>query len=488
MEPDLSRFEIAPEGIINSENTGIFNPVSRQEHLNVPNPSVSNPAGATPRMPTGSLAADNQLMTNYISSPHPDLPNQYNIIIAGDDDEDDDDDDVISQTLNSPQAHSMEMDLQGDMDLQHPGSIGEQSLNDQAMGGLPYRSYTVQFKLNALDWYYKNGENKNLTAKMFNVDRKRIRDWLLDERNLRTDPTPQRTKRKRANSLPQYKDIEDALYKFYIAQREKGIRPKNAELRAKSLEFASMLGYRETFKASIHWLCNWKRRNKISFAVPDHVTPSSAAEEEEDSGAATPPFMEERLARPQMYKMGRGGGGGNYTNAAGVDGVQSATGGNVGYAVKSEPSGGGGGVAYTGTSGGNMGYAGSSNPSGGSGNMGYVTNSVSSRSSPSGGHALGRVVASSGADGLALPRSSNGAGVGGRGYGSTGIDSSSLAQPRSSNSVGGVAYSGTGLDGLGGSRSLGMDGVSLGERRREAAHHIPEQSVSECVCVGEGIN
>ena len=471
MEPDLPRFEIAPDGIINAESTGIFNPVSRQEHMNAPS-SVSNPAGAIPRMPTGSLAADNQLMTNYISSPHPDLPNQYNIIIAGDDDEDDDDDDIISQTLNSPRAHSMEMDLHGDMDLQHPGSMAEQSVNDQAMAGLPYRSYTVQFKLNALDWYYKNGENKNLTAKMFNVDRKRIRDWLLDERNLRTDPTPQRTKRKRANSLPQYKDIEDALYKFYMTQREKGIRPKNAELRAKSLEFASMLGYREAFKASIHWLCNWKRRNKISFAVPDHVTPS-ATEEEDESGAATPPFMEERLAgrtQPQqMYKVGRAGSG-NYTNAVGVDGVQGATGGKVGYAVKSETS--GGGVVYTGTSGG---YIANSTHSGGSGSMGYVVNSVSSRSSPGGGHMLGRVIASSGADGVAgLSRSSNGAGVGGRSYGGgAGMD---MALPRSSNSVGGMAYSGTGLDGLVGSRSLAMDGVSLGERR--VTHHIPEQSVS----------
>lgn len=419
MEPDLSRYEIAPEGVVNSENTSIYNSVSRQE-MNASTqslraPAVSNPAGATPRMPTGSLVTDNQLMSNYISSPHPDLPNQYNIIIADDDDEDD----VISQTLNSPQAHSM--------DLNNPGSMSEQS-----MGAVPYRSYTVQFKLSALDWYYKNGENKNLTAKMFNVDRNRIRDWLLDERNLRSDPTPQRTKRKRANSMPQYKDIEDALYKFYLTQREKGIRPKNAELRAKSLEFASMLGYRETFKASIHWLCNWKRRNKISFAVPEHLI-QNATEEEDDSGTATPPFMEEQLGRvPQPYKVGQVGhvGGGNYGN---VDGTQSASGGN--------------------------------------GGVGYVVNSVSSRSSCGG----------SGADSAAIPRSSNGASIGGRAYGGTGIDTSALVPPRSTGG-GGVAYGGVGMDGLTGSRSLGVDG-GVGERRRETTHHVNEQLVSWEVCM-----
>lgn len=436
MEPDLSRYEIAPEAIINSENASIFNSVSRQEHMNASTqslraPAVSNPAGATPRIPTGSLATDNQIMANYISSPHPDLPNQYNIIIA--DDDDDDEDDVISQTLNSPQAHSMDLHLPGSTNEQSMSeqSMSEQSMSEQSMGAVPYRSYTVQFKLNALDWYYKNGENKNLTAKMFSVDRKRIRDWLLDERNLRSDPTPQRTKRKRANSLPQYKDIEDALYKFYLTQREKGVRPKNAELRAKSLEFSSMLGYRETFKASIHWLCNWKRRNKISFAVPEHMI-QNATEEEDDTGAATPPFMEERLGRtPQTYKVGHVGGG-NYANA-GVDGSQSAAGGNA--------------------------------------SVGYVVNSVSSRSSTGSGRACG----SSGADSLAIPRSSNGASIGGRAYGGIGIDTSSLAPPRSTSNVGGVAYGGTRQDGLMGSRNLGVDGglgMSVGERRREATHQL----------------
>lgn len=445
MESDLSRYEIAPEGIINSESPSIFNSVSRQEHISASTsslvPALSNPPpGSVPRMPTASLAADNQLMSNYISSPHPDLPNQYNIIIAGDDDEEDDDD-VISQTLNSPQASAM--------DLHHQHSMSDHSLNEQSMGdqsmGAPYRSYTVQFKLNALDWYYKNGENKNLTAKMFSVDRKRIRDWLLDERNLRTDPTPQRTKRKRANSLPQYKDIEDALYKFYIAQREKGVRPKNAELRAKSLEFASVLGYRENFKASIHWLCNWKRRNKISFAAPEQMVHNN--EDEDDSGTATPPFLEERLGKlPQTFKVGRVG---NYSNA-GVDSASAST------------------VA------------------GGNGSVGYVgVNSVSSNrgSTLGGAHVGGRAGGGLGVDSLAASRSSNGTNIASRAYGGiAGMDTvSSFAQPRSISSgghVGGVVYSNTGLEaGMPPPRNVssGMDGGALGvSTRREAVHHMNE--------------
>lgn len=453
MEPDLSRYDIAPEAIINSESTDIFNTVSRQEHASISTLTtqpLSNPLESTPRISTGSLSTDNQLMSNYISSPHPDLPNQYNIIIAGDDD-DEDEDDIISQTLNSPQANSMDIDLQ----------------QQQSMGAAPYRSYTIQFKLNALDWYYKNGENKNLTAKMFNVDRKRIRDWLLDERNLRSDPTPQRTKRKRSNSLPQYKDIEDALYKFYMAQREKGVRPKNAELRAKSLEFASVLGYHETFKASIHWLCNWKRRNKISFAAPDH-TVQNATEEEDDSGTTTPPFTEDRLGRlpppVQTYKRSRVGGGNS-----GMDGMN---------------------VPSTASGNGSVGYMG--------------INSVSSRNSTGGGisgsNFGGRVCGSSGIDSMATPRSCNigsnsvgnmggnnvgniGGNIGSRAYGSVGSDVPGLAPIRN---AGAGAYGSAGLDGLAGSRGVsnavdGGLGVAEGDWRREPIHHINEPLVREKV-------
>lgn len=375
MESELSRFEIAPGGIVNSESTDIFSSAGRQQLINA---STSIPTASltetTPRIPTVS---DNQLMSNYISSPHPDLPNQYNIIIADDDDEEDEDD-VISQTLSSPQPQAL--------DIQH-----------HSMGATPYRSYTVQFKLNTLDWYYRNGENKNLAAKMFSVDRKRIRDWLQDEKNLRSDPNPERTKRKRTCSLPQYKDIEDALYQFYVAQREKGIKPKNAELRAKSLEFASVLGYREnTFKASIHWLCNWKRRNNISFAGQEHIANNNTTEEDDDSAAQ--PFLDDHLGkfdRPsQPYKGGRAGFVGTGVDGAGGSVAGSSSGnGSVGYGVESLA------VARS-TSGAIL----------GAGVVDSIPGLAVPRTASTGG---GRVYAGGlGMDGLSVPRSTGGGGGG----------------------------------------------------------------------------
>ena len=271
MDSELSHYEIKSNAIINQDNSSIFSSGGgepRQQQQQFTPPAISL---ATPLMGT---SAESQVMSNYISSSNTDLPNQYNIILAADDEE------ACGQPLASPASPSLV-----------PATA------------VPYRSYTVQFKLDTLDWYYKNGENKNLTAKMFNVDRKRIRDWLQDEPNLRSDPTPERTKRKRSNSLPQFKEIEAALYQYYCEQREKGLKPKNAELRAKGLEYASEFGYQNSFKASVHWLCNWKRRNKISVV---HSEPSN--EEDEESSITTPTIAEATFSelggQPQGVKRG----------------------------------------------------------------------------------------------------------------------------------------------------------------------------------------
>lgn len=260
MDSELSHYEIKSNAIISQGNASLFasggETSQQQQQQQFSTPPLAPPAMslATPLM--GS-SAESQVMSNYISSSNTDLPNQYNIILA-------EDEESCGQPLDSPAS---------------PPLVPATSV--------PYRSYTVQFKLDALNWYYKNGENKNLTAKMFNIDRKRIRDWLQDEPNLRSDPTPERTKRKRSNSLPQFKEIEAALYQYYCEQVEKGLKPKNTELRAKGLEFASKFGYQNSFKASVHWLCNWKRRNKISVL---HSEPSN---EEDDEGPVTTPTITE---------------------------------------------------------------------------------------------------------------------------------------------------------------------------------------------------
>lgn len=158
-----------------------------------------------------------------------------------------------------------------------------------ALTSASHRSYTVQFKINALDWYYRNGENKNLTARMFNVDRKRIRDWLIDEKKLRSDPTPKHTKRKRTTGRLQFKDIETALLQWYKDQQIKGLRPKNGDLQTKSLELAEHFGLQDSFKGSSTWLYSWKRRHGIL------VVPNDPKDNTNDEGVNGEVNLQDRL-------------------------------------------------------------------------------------------------------------------------------------------------------------------------------------------------
>ena len=43
------------------------------------------------------------------------------------------------------------------------------------------RSFTVKFKLKAIQWYHDNGASKRATAMHFGIDRKRIREWVLKD-------------------------------------------------------------------------------------------------------------------------------------------------------------------------------------------------------------------------------------------------------------------------------------------------------------------
>lgn len=135
---------------------------------------------------------------------------------------------------------------------------------------ISHRSFTVEYKLNVLDWYYAHGENKKQTAKHFGVDRKRIRDWLKLEQQLRMEP-PSNMQRKKKNTgcAAHYKALDQAVLEWCKEQRTQGQKITNQALRTKALELAPQLGYQDTFKASPNWAIAWRRRNKAVFADGD---------------------------------------------------------------------------------------------------------------------------------------------------------------------------------------------------------------------------
>ena len=47
----------------------------------------------------------------------------------------------------------------------------------QYHAGKKLKSYTIEFKVEAVEWHRMNGDNVSLTANKFGVDRKRAREW-----------------------------------------------------------------------------------------------------------------------------------------------------------------------------------------------------------------------------------------------------------------------------------------------------------------------
>ena len=151
---------------------------------------------------------------------------------------------------------------------------------------IPHKSYTVYFKLKVLDWYYANGENKKQTADHFGIDRKRVRDWLKLEQQLRAAPefAMQRI-RSTPGCPPMYEELDKTVLEWYKSQAEQGVRISDRVLRTKALELAPELGLKDVFKGSPNWAASWRRRNRptiMQYLSPEERAKQTTAKFEQD--------------------------------------------------------------------------------------------------------------------------------------------------------------------------------------------------------------
>lgn len=194
-----------------------------------------------------------------------------------------------SQSMEAPEQKPLELAIVG---------ISRRSFST------PHNSYTVAFKISVLDWYHSNGENKSHTSKHFGVDRKRVRDWLLAEDNLRAMPLATRMRRKKfAREGTSYgkrpvgsAQLDQAVLNWYKEQRSVGKVVYSRLLRAKALELGPACGLPETFKASSMWLQRWKKR----FAADIR---QAEGEEQKDNGESVSNDFEEHLRQLEKVSV-----------------------------------------------------------------------------------------------------------------------------------------------------------------------------------------
>ena len=81
------------------------------------------------------------------------------------------------------------------------------------------QSYTREFKLYFVSWYFKNGKNVFKTSLEFKVDRKQVRTWVAKEPSIKATKIKKRCERSMAAKFP---DIEKHLHTEFLKLEKEG--------------------------------------------------------------------------------------------------------------------------------------------------------------------------------------------------------------------------------------------------------------------------
>ena len=81
------------------------------------------------------------------------------------------------------------------------------------------QSYTREFKLSVVSWYFKNGKNVSKTSLEFKVDRKQVRTWVAKKRSIRATKIKKRCERGTAVKFP---DMEKHLHTEFLKLKKEG--------------------------------------------------------------------------------------------------------------------------------------------------------------------------------------------------------------------------------------------------------------------------
>lgn len=129
-------------------------------------------------------------------------------------------------------------------------------------------SYTIQKKVEIVEWHRKNGTNVSKTARHFEVDRKRVREWnanyqvLLQQCHGKT-----KLKRTMGTGRPVFsEELDDALMDFLETERSAGRAVSNRLLQEHARQLAAQMGL-GNFQASCQYIARWKKRYNVFMRV-----------------------------------------------------------------------------------------------------------------------------------------------------------------------------------------------------------------------------
>ncbi|XP_033111851.1 uncharacterized protein LOC117112790 [Anneissia japonica] len=172
----------------------------------------------------------------------------------------------IVAKISGKKKQSLKKIVGGKTKKESPEKVPERKLENSSF---KRRSWTMQEKVDIIQWHRENKSSQSSTAMLFGCDRKRIREWDRNyEELLLLSSTSGLSKKKKMHSgkKPLSYELDYKLLLFLDQQRKRRIQVTNIMLQSKACELANQLNI-YNFNASSGWLSRWKKRSNVAIQL-----------------------------------------------------------------------------------------------------------------------------------------------------------------------------------------------------------------------------
>lgn len=138
------------------------------------------------------------------------------------------------------------------------------------------RSFTWEFKLSVIQWFYSHNKNILQTASYFKIDRKQVRQWIRNEEKIRKQKRKSKSVRGRKAKYPL---LEKKLLEEFSERRSQGKIVKKWWFISRAKKLLKELNPNETtFKFFDRWFAGFCRRNRLSLRRKTRVSQKSPSQ------------------------------------------------------------------------------------------------------------------------------------------------------------------------------------------------------------------
>lgn len=123
------------------------------------------------------------------------------------------------------------------------------------------KSYTLQYKLEVVQWVEEHESSLRQASKQFGITRRVLRTWCEQRNQLREalDSSDPNKRKLHSGRPPASEELDRRVLDFLVKQSESDSPVSDHELRSKALELSCQVGL-TSFKANQSWLRRWKQR------------------------------------------------------------------------------------------------------------------------------------------------------------------------------------------------------------------------------------